>query len=154
MSASIDTLSRSAPALPQGSDDEHRVGWLGIGLQVTFAERLRQDLTGYREAEPAGRHHHAGVTLRLTEGVMHLANEAGCFWLLDQVCAAQADPAVRRLPVQIWTLGVSRDRSAALACGDGHGRVLHDRAVAWTDFPLTSVALRVEAGLVALRSER
>lgn len=154
MSASIDTLSRSAPAIPQGSDDEHRAEWLGIGLQVAFAERLRQDLAGYRDAEPAGRHHHAGVALRLTEGVMHLANEAGCFWLLDQVCAAQADPAVRRLPVQIWTLGVSRDRSAALACGDGRGRVLHDRAVAWTDFPLTSVALRVEAGLVALRSER
>lgn len=154
MSASIDTLSRYAPAIPQGSDDEHRVGWLGIGLQVAFAERLRQDLAGYHDAEPAGRHHHAGVTLRLTEGVMHLANEAGCFWLLDQVCAAQADPAVRRLPVQIWTLGVSRDRSAALACGDGRGRVLHDQAVAWTDFPLTTVALRVEAGLIALRSER
>ena len=154
MSASVDTPSRSAPAIPQGRDDAHRAEWLGIGLQADFAERLRQDLAGYRDAEPAGRHHHAGVTLRLTEGAMHLANEAGCFWLLDQVCAAQADPAVRRLPVQIWTLGVSRDRSAALACGDGHGRVLHDRAVAWTDFPLTSVALRVEAGLIALRSER
>ena len=153
MSASIDTLSRSAPAIPQGSD-EHRALWLGIGLQADFAERLRQDLAGFRDAEPAGRHHHDGVALRLTEGVMHLANEAGCFWLLDQVCAAQGDPAVRRLPVQIWTLGLSRDRSAALACGDGRGRVLHDRAVAWTDFPLTSVALRVEAGLVALRWER
>ncbi|MBI0536937.1 hypothetical protein D9599_15310 [Roseomonas sp. KE2513] len=154
MSASIDTLSRYAPAIPQGSDDEHRVEWLGIGLQIAFAERLRQDLAGYRDAEPAGRHNYAGVTLRLTKGVMHLANEAGCFWLLDQVCTAQADPAVRRLPVQIWTLGVSRDRSAALACGDGRGRVLHDRAVAWTDFPLTAVALRVEAKLIALRSER
>lgn len=154
MSASIDTLSRSARAIPQGSDDEHRVEWLGIGLQIAFAERLRHDLAGYRDAEAAGRHHHAGVTLRLTEGVMHLANEAGCFWLLDQVCEAQAEPPVRRLPVQIWTLGVSRDRSAALTCGDGRGRVLHDRAVAWTDFPLTAIALRVEAGLVALRSER
>ncbi|MDU7519866.1 MAG: hypothetical protein E7K72_00495 [Roseomonas mucosa] len=154
MSASIDTLSRSAPAIPQGSDDEHRAEWLGIGLQADFAERLRQDLAGYRDADPVGRHHHAGVALQLTEGVMHLANEAGCFWLVDQVCAAQAEPAVRRLPVQIWTLDVSRDRSAALACGDGRGRVLHDRAVAWTDFPLTSVALRVEAGLVALRWER
>ena len=40
MSASIDTLSRSAPAIPQGSDDEHRAEWLGIGLQVAFAERI------------------------------------------------------------------------------------------------------------------
>lgn len=106
MSASIDTLSRSAPAIPPGSDNEHRVEWLGIGLQVAFAERLRQDLAGYRDAEPAGRHHHAGVRLHLTEGVMHLANEAGCFWLLDQICEAQPDPAVRRLPVQIWTLAL------------------------------------------------
>ena len=154
MSASIDIPSRRNLAIPQGSDNEHHAEWLGIGLQVAFAERLRQDLAGYRDTEPDGRHRHAGTTLRLTEGVTHLANEAGCFWLLDQICAAQADPAIRHLPVQIWTLGVCRDRSAALTCGDGHGRVLHDRAVAWTDFPLTSVALRVEAGLVALRSER
>jgi hypothetical protein len=99
-------------------------------MSASVGERLRQDLAGYRNAEPVGWHHHAAVTLRLTEGFMHLTNKGGCFWPLDQVCKAQAEPVVRRLPVQIWTLGVSRDRYAALACGGGCGRVLHDRAVA------------------------
>ena len=58
MSASIVTLSRYAPAIPQGSDNEHRLEWLGIGLQVAFAERLRQDLAGYRGL-PADAPHHA-----------------------------------------------------------------------------------------------
>ena len=158
MSTTVDTKPHTplapALALALGSDEQQPAGWFGIGLQAVYAERLRQELAAFPSTEPVGRHHHAGVVVRLSEGACHLADAAGCFWLLDQICAAQRDPLVRGTRTQIWTLGVRRDHSASLCCGDGRGLVLHDRVVAWTDFPLAAVAIRVEHGVASLRSER
>jgi len=99
-----------------------------------------------------------GINPRIlyTDGARHLAEAAAAYWLLDQI--ALANFYVQRVKVeefQIWILKWTKvDRSALLTCGDGNGHTVYFKRVDGVDFPLPSVTLYCENGIIFLPSER
>ena len=129
----------------------------------TLAEELQAGLAGFYGTE----HYYGHWTSRLiwTDGVQYLAEKAGAYWLIDAIASWQIKPKVRREPFQVWTLKVNREAKAdpnadkppvmAVLTGkdDEPGRVLARQEIEFTDFPLDSIKLYVEGGVLLLPSE-
>ncbi len=89
-----------------------------------------------------------------TEGVKYVADTAGAYWLLDEIALAQRfEPAVRAEAFQVWDLTVGPGGSAKLTCGDGNGREVYAKRIAWTDFPAPGVRMYFCNGCIHLPSE-
>jgi hypothetical protein len=91
-----------------------------------------------------------------TDGVKFLAENAGAFWLVDEVAFAQHNKKVRGEEFQVWTL--TRDvgelkSGATLTCDDGNGNVVFTKRIPFTDFPLAEIKLYFEGGVILLPSE-
>jgi hypothetical protein len=103
--------------------------------------------------------YHRHLNLLCTDGVMFLAQNADCFWLLDAIASYQtkltANPRLRDF--QLWKLIVHRDRTfnpAVLTCTDGDtADSIVTQTIEATDFPLPSIRLYVESGVLLLPSE-
>lgn len=90
----------------------------------------------------------------LTDGVLALADRAGAHWLTDLVASHQRG-RVRAEPFQVWTLTVNPDRTAVAECrADTGAPVLVRQSIPFTDFPLPSITLWLEYGVLMLPSER
>ena len=108
--------------------------------------RLTKDeLNRFTGSTSLFRHTFGRVTY--TEGVQHLAEAGGAYWLVDAIAshltsrafneAAQADPRVRLM--HFWHLAVREDDSATLtAVPDGGEPAFVTQEIEWTDFPLDS----------------
>lgn len=116
---------------------------------------IPSDLAHFTGSETLYRHPMSGMLY--TDGVQHVAEEGGAYWLLDLICIAQVLPRLSREPFQVWTLTVSRD-AGKVVCTDGDkgdGPVtLYAQAIPYTDFPLDRITFWVEGGVVMLPSER
>jgi hypothetical protein len=89
-----------------------------------------------------------------TDGAKYLADEAGAYWLLDEIALAQKFNArVTAEAFQLWTLTVKPDETATLTCEDGNGKPVFAKAIAWTDFPLTEITLYYTDRTILLPSE-
>lgn len=92
-----------------------------------------------------------------TDGVLYLAEQGGAFWLLDAIAAWQFDPRVRddRMlqQIQFWKLTVNPDRSALLICERDSDDVAVTQEIPFTDFPLASVTIYCQDGVLLLPSE-
>lgn len=80
-----------------------------------------------------------------TEGVKHLAERAGAFWLLDEIAIANLTRSVvHDEPQQIWKLR-REGRGAILSCdgndGNGGNARLFTKAIPLTDFLLGEFTL-------------
>lgn len=96
--------------------------------------------------------------LVITEGVKWLCESAECFWLLDVIFSYQCHHQVKREPFQTYTLTVTVDdngrRTGQVVCTDGNDRVLMTQELEYTSFPLASIDLWLENGVIMLPSER
>lgn len=83
-----------------------------------------------------------------TPGIQYLAEQAGAYWLIDEIAlaiagdelgrAGKTDPRV--LEIHFWRLEVQADQSAELtARADTGVPPFITRHIPWTDFPLTHV---------------
>ncbi|RJP78518.1 MAG: hypothetical protein C4524_06430 [Candidatus Zixiibacteriota bacterium] len=103
-------------------------------------------------------YHRLGPML-LTDGAYYLAQQAGAFWLMDAIAAAQPllllHPKYGRdlAEYQFWTLTVNSDRSAELLCERDTDQPVLKALVKFTDFPLQTIKLYVEGGVILLPSE-
>jgi len=89
-----------------------------------------------------------------TDGAKHVADEAGAYWLLDEIALAQRSiAAVSAEPFQVWILTVNQDRSATLECQDGNGGSVYKKAIESTDFPLPTISLWFTDNTILLPSE-
>jgi hypothetical protein len=89
-----------------------------------------------------------------TDGAKYVADQGGAHWLLDEIAFAQRfQKAVAVEEFQVWKLTVKPDRTATLACGDGNGRTVFEKALEYTDFPADSVELWFENNTIYLPSE-
>lgn len=73
--------------------------------------------------------------LLYTDGIQHLADRAGAYWLIDLVGSYQ--PRLHDAPFQLWSVAVNQDRSAQVTMVEDDGmptRVSQD--LPFTDFPL------------------
>ena len=86
-----------------------------------------------------------------TDGVIALAEAAGCHWLLDVIGSHQRD---KRLDpsFQVWKLEVSKDRSSTVR-GYNDTVLIVTQSIAVTDFPLDGLKLFVMDGVIMLPSE-
>jgi hypothetical protein len=89
-----------------------------------------------------------------TDGAKYVADQAGTYWLLDEIALAQrGNNRVAAEAFQLWQLTVNPDYTAALTCDDGNGNVVYSKAIPYTDFPLQEIALYFTDGVILLPSE-
>jgi uncharacterized protein DUF6876 len=100
-------------------------------------------------------HRHGIVrNVLFTDGAKYVADQAGAYWLLDEIALAQrAVKAVAREEFQVWTLAVKDDRTAQLSCEDGDDKTVFAKAIPFTDFPLPRITLWFENNTIYLPSE-
>ena len=71
-----------------------------------------------------------------TEGVEYVIDNAGAYWLLDEIALAQRHIIpVKREDFQVWDLVVNADQTAILTCGDGNGLEVYSKPIPFADFP-------------------
>ncbi|MBW4422797.1 MAG: hypothetical protein KME13_27070 [Myxacorys californica WJT36-NPBG1] len=92
-----------------------------------------------------------------TEGVQYVA-QCGCaYWLIDAIFSWQREQCIREdvmlQEIQFWTLQVHDDRSATLTCERDSNDVAITQSIPWTDFPLSSIRLYFQEGVLLLPSE-
>ncbi len=87
--------------------------------------------------------HGLARNVRMTEGVVWLANNAEAHWLTDAVVSYLADDRAKREPFQVWTLRTALiSNSAALTMTNGNSKkAIVAQAIEYTDFPLPEVVL-------------
>ena len=89
-----------------------------------------------------------------TDGAKYLADQAGAYWLLDEIALAQQfDKAVSAEEFQLWKLKVKTDHTAVLACEDGNSKIVMQKDLEFTDFPLEEISLYCTNNTILLPSE-
>ena len=89
-----------------------------------------------------------------TDGAKYLADQAGAYWLLDEIAIIQPyNKRVAAEEFQVWKLAVRSDRKATLTCDDGNGNVVFSKEIEFTDFPLDEVTLWFTNNVIYLPSE-
>jgi hypothetical protein len=153
----FDTVS-ARPDHTQGPDLQ-----IGCSPSSSYKRRTLTDtqalnnLGQFTGTEQYDRH----LNLLCTDGVMFLAANADCFWLLDAIASyqPQLNGNKRLAEFQLWDLAVTVTGSggfspAVLTCrdGDSDDPVITQKIEA-TDFPLVSIRLYVEGGVLLLPTE-
>jgi hypothetical protein len=91
---------------------------------------------------------HWTKTLKFTDGVKFLADNAGAYWLIDAIASYG-----RKEPFQLWELKVN-DSKAVLTMKEDTGEpVLVKQEITYTDFPLDEITLYLIDGILLLTSE-
>jgi len=76
-----------------------------------------------------------------TDGVKHVADAGGAYWLIDEIALIQPyEKAVSAEGFQFWKLTVHDDRTATLVCEDGNGKAVYKKEIEFTDFPLSEIS--------------
>ena len=88
-----------------------------------------------------------------TDGVQHVAEAGGAYWLVDEIALAQSISAVTAEEFQTWRLKVNTDHTATLACDDGNGRIVFSKEIEYTDFPLDEISFYLTNNVMMLPSE-
>ena len=89
-----------------------------------------------------------------TDGAKYVADAGGAHWLLDEIAFAQRfEKRVASEEFQVWKLTVNPDRGARLACEDGNGHIVFEKAIPYTDFPADGIELWFENSTIYLPSE-
>jgi hypothetical protein len=99
--------------------------------------------------------HRHGIVLDVlfTDGAKYVADQAGAYWLLDEIALAQGDRRVAGEAFQLWEMRVKPDHAATLTCDDGNGQAVDSKAIPYTDFPLPEIALYFTDGVILLPGE-
>lgn len=92
-----------------------------------------------------------------TDGVHYMAERGGAYWLLDVIAIWQLHPRISQDPmlrqIQFWTLTVNDDRSAQLICERDSDDIVVTQRIPFTDFPLKTLRLYFQDGVILLPSE-
>ena len=88
----------------------------------------------------------------ITDGVLALAEAAGCFWLMDIIGSYQSNNALDK-KFQVWTLTVNTEDHTAVARGYNDTELIITQEIPFTDFPLQELKLFLIDGIILLPSE-
>jgi hypothetical protein len=89
-----------------------------------------------------------------TDGAKYVADQAGAYWLLDEIAIIQPHNArVAAEEFQLWTLAVKADQTGVLTCDDGNGGVIFSKSIPYTDFPSEGIKLYFTNNTILLPSE-
>ena len=87
-----------------------------------------------------------------TDGVQHVAETGGAYWLLDEIALAQSISKIKAEEFQVWRL-VVENSAGVLTCDDGNGRVVYAKRIDYTDFPLAEIKLYFSDSVLMLPRE-
>ena len=90
--------------------------------------------------------------IKLTDGVMHLANETKCFWFLGIIASYQATDIMKAEGFQVWTLKKCGG-AWLVTCEDGNNNEITRQVIPFSDFPFDSQAIWFINGVMLLPSE-
>jgi len=113
----------------------------------------KADLAQFTGSEQSFRH---GINRRVlfTDGAKFVADQAGAYWLLDEIAIIQPHNArVSAEGFQVWKLAVNADQTGVLTCDDGNGRVIFSKEIEYTDFPPEGITLWFTNNTILLPSE-
>ena len=88
-----------------------------------------------------------------TDGVQYVAQHGGAYWLIDEIAFAQCDPKYAAEEFQFWKLTVDPRHSAILTCTDGNDRLISEKHISFTDFPLDEICFYFTGNVILLTSE-
>lgn len=110
---------------------------------------LEDDLRHFTGTE----HYYRNFTgLLYTDGIHHLAEQAGAHWLIDLVGSYQ--PRLRQVPFQVWELAVNDDCSALVTMREDDGEATKVwQELDYTDFPLRTFSWYCIDNIMLLKSE-
>lgn len=91
--------------------------------------------------------------LLYTDGVRHVAEHGGAYWLIDEIVCAQLIRSVSAESFQFWQLVVEPGHTALLTCEDGNSGPVYQKRIPFTDFPLERIAFYFTGGVLLLPSE-
>lgn len=99
-------------------------------------------------------HHSLRRNILYTEGMQYLAEKAGAYWLIDEITFNQMQPRIGSEEFQLWTLKVNLAKSdAVLTCDDGNGKIIYQKVITYTDFPLEEIKIYFTNNVILLPSE-
>ena len=87
-----------------------------------------------------------------TDGVIALAEAAGCYWLLEIIGSYQTNKQLDP-HFQVWTLVVNPDRKNGVVNGFNDKTLIISQDIQYTDFPIDEVKLYLMDGIILLPSE-
>src|SRR5579863_9012935 len=77
-----------------------------------------------------------------TDGAKYVADNAGAYWLLDEIAFAQRfEKTVAAEEFQVWKLKVTPDQTGVLTCEDGNYNTVFTKPIEFTDFPVAGIEL-------------
>jgi Family of unknown function (DUF6876) len=99
--------------------------------------------------------HQLVPSITYTDGAQYLAEQAGAYWLLDEIAIANGHLAkVRGEEFQVWKLKRDAEgHGAELVVEDGNDNVVFRKRIEFTDFPLPEIALWCTGNVIMLPSE-
>jgi hypothetical protein len=113
----------------------------------------KSDLVQFTGSESWYRHGINRAVL-FTDGAKYVADQAGAYWLLDEIATFQPHHArLKAEEFQVWKLEVNADQTGVLTCDDGNGRVIFSKELEYTDFPPDGVTLYFTNNTILLPSE-
>jgi hypothetical protein len=118
---------------------------------MTFHTLTKTDLAHCTGSESSYRH--PLYPFVYTDGVQHVANHGGAYWLIDIIGSYQFEHRIAREPFQHWALTVNADKTATVICTDGNGKELARQDIPYTDFPLDMVGFYLTDTTLLLTSE-
>lgn len=88
----------------------------------------------------------------ITDGVLALAEAAGCYWFLDVIASYQSDKKLDK-DFQVWELNVNIKESSAIVQGFNDTTLIITQEILHTDFPIEQIQLFLMDGIILLPSE-
>jgi adenine specific DNA methylase Mod len=89
-----------------------------------------------------------------TDGAKYVADQAGAYWLIDEIVTNQTRPKIKAEEFQVWTLKVDLEKhKGVLTCDDGNGNVVFTKRIDYTDFPLPEIKFYCTNDTILLPSE-
>jgi len=85
-----------------------------------------------------------------TDGVIAVANAAGCYWLLDAILSHQTNPKLDP-QFQVWQLSVKGNKAVLVGSNDDVPVV--KQKIEYTDFPLAELKLYLIDNVLLLPNE-
>lgn len=103
-------------------------------------EKLKSDLTNFNGCDTFTRWSPLTKDVA-TEGVIYLAENAECFWLLDIIGSHQIDPKVRNEEFQVWKFTGTPGGKATVVCEDGNSNEVTRQELEFNTFPLPEITI-------------
>ena len=92
-------------------------------------------------------------SITYTDGAKYVADHGGAYWLLDEIALPQQfNAAVKAQPFQVWKLTVAESKGT-LTCDDGDGKIVYQKLIPFTDFPLPEIKFYFTDNVILLTSE-